>query len=332
MSAPPTYRVDDRSILLPYYRRYLVDPVLPLVPAWISPNWITHAGHASCFLAAMVLIAIWPSGGAPFAVAALLLQIYIWCDNADGAHARRTSQTSPFGEYLDHGLDILNTVYMGFLTASALGATPVGWISFVVLIPGAAAIVMWEQAATGVYRLGLINQIESSIVLCAALLGSAIWERRIFETTQLFGIELRLALLLWCAATIVFGVCHGMVRVARAAGYDKLGPAVILVLFGALSIFAVWRGALGVVPAVSIMTGVNVAFCARMLTSRLHRKIPRTMPTLWLVLAVVGSAVVFRELTGEAVPSGLIAAAAVFVFAAQTYSDARVGFSSLAEA
>ncbi len=332
MTSPPDYRVDDRSILLPSYRRWLVDPLLPLIPRRVSPNWITHAGHVCCFAAAFLLVGLWPKQGWPFVAAAVLLQLYVWCDNADGAHARRTNQCSPLGEYLDHGLDILNTVYMGFLTAMALGASPIAWVTFVLLIPGAAAIVMWEQAATGVYRLGLINQIESSLVLSAALLLSAAFGQDFFRTTRVLGIELRDVMALWCAATILFGMARGLGRVARARGFASLAPAAALMTFGLLSTYAVAIGALTTVAAVTIATGVNIAFCARMLTSRLHGRTPRTMSSLWLFIGVVTCALAARHAFDVTVPSAVVAVVACVIFGSQTASDARVGFQRLAHA
>jgi len=329
MDSPPAYRVDDRSILLPAYRRWLVDPVLPFIPAWVHPNWITHAGHLACLSAVVLLFATGSQGGAPYAIAALLLQVYIWCDNADGAHARRVGKCSAVGEYLDHGLDILNTVYMGMLTALALGLTPIGWVVVTLLIPGAAAIVMWEQAATGVYRLGLINQIESSIVLGVALLGAAIFGTVVYADTRVLGLELRHALLLWCAATILFGVARGVGRVARRT-HRALGPALALLTFGALAAYAVAAGALDTVPAVTIVTAVMIAFAARMLSSRLHRKPPRTMLSLSLLLLLLAGGLTLNALTGAQIPGAEIATITAAALFAQTAVDAYLGFTSLA--
>src|SRR5262245_35111115 len=127
-SGAPAYKVEDRSLLLPYYRRFFVDPILPHLPPALHPNTITHAGHALNLIGALLLLVVWPARGWPFARATLLLQAYLWCDNADGAHARRTGQCSAFGEFLDHGLDQFNTVYIGYLTAMALGASPFWWV------------------------------------------------------------------------------------------------------------------------------------------------------------------------------------------------------------
>src|SRR4051794_25412101 len=127
------YRVEDRSILLPYYQRFLVKPLLPFLPASLNPNTITHAGHLLNLAASVLLIAMWPKRGWPLIVAAVLLHLYVWCDNADGMHARRTNQCSPLGEFLDHGLDQLNTVYIGFLSAFAVGVTPIWWVTITLI-------------------------------------------------------------------------------------------------------------------------------------------------------------------------------------------------------
>src|SRR5260221_5390951 len=98
------YEVEDRSILLPLYRSLFVTPLLPVLPPRLSPNAITHAGHLCNLAGTLVLLALWPERGWPYLAAALGLHLYNWCDNADGAHARRTGQTSATGEFLDHGL------------------------------------------------------------------------------------------------------------------------------------------------------------------------------------------------------------------------------------
>jgi phosphatidylglycerophosphate synthase len=330
MDSPPAYSVDDRSILLPAYRRWLVDPVLPFIPPWVHPNWITHTGHLACLSAVLVLFVFEESRGWPFAIAALLLQVYIWCDNADGAHARRVGKCSAVGEYLDHGLDILNTVYMGMLTAMTLGLTPIGWVVVTLLIPGAAAIVMWEQAATGVYRLGLINQVESSIVLGVALVGAALFGHDVYVDTRILGLELRHVLVLWCTATILFGVARGLGRVARRGERAALGPALALIAFGVLSAYAVAAGVLGTIPVVTIVTAVMIAFAARMLSSRLHRRPPRTMLSLAVILTVLATGLAVNAVTGDPLPGGAIATVAAAVLFAQTALDAYFGFNSLA--
>ena len=77
-------------------------------------------------LGVAVLLLARPHRGALFALPAVTLPVPVWCDNADGGHARRTGQCSPRGEFLDHGLETLNVVYIALLTCLALGVSP-GW-------------------------------------------------------------------------------------------------------------------------------------------------------------------------------------------------------------
>ena len=57
----------------------------------------------------------------------------------------------PIGEFLDHGLDKLNTVYIGLSDGVWRSARPpIWWVVITLLIPGAAGVAYWEQSNTGV--------------------------------------------------------------------------------------------------------------------------------------------------------------------------------------
>jgi phosphatidylglycerophosphate synthase len=281
------YKVDDRSILLPYYRRFIVDPALPLIPARVNPNTITHAGHLLNLFGTTLLVALWPERGWPFFVAMVLLQLYMWCDNADGAHARRTNQCSAFGEFLDHGLDQLNTVYIGYLTAMSLGVPPVWWVVLALIIPGAGAVTYWEQSETGVFRLGLLNQVESLTVLSIALTMSAIFGRYVWTQWSIFGITLQTAMLVWSSSTILFGIARAMVRVARVRGASSVLPVIGLLGFGGALVLALLQGALTDIAGVTLATAANVYVGMRMLANRLHGETPRLGGVLFAGTAVV---------------------------------------------
>jgi phosphatidylglycerophosphate synthase len=282
------YKVDDRSILLPFYRRFVIDPVVPLIPVRVNPNTITHAGHLLNLIGTTLLVALWPDRGWPFLVAMALLQLYMWCDNADGAHARRTNQCSAFGEFLDHGLDQLNTVYIGYLTAMSLGVSPIWWVILALIIPGAGAVTYWEQSQTGVFRLGLLNQVESLTVLSAALMLSAIFGRYVWTQWSLFGlISVQGAMLLWTSATILFGKVRAMVRVARVRGPVAVLPVVGLLVFGGALVLATLEGALSTIAGVTLATAANVYFGMRMLANRLHGETPRLGGVLFAGAAAI---------------------------------------------
>jgi phosphatidylglycerophosphate synthase len=305
------YKVDDRSILLPYYRRFIVDPLLPLIPARVNPNAITHVGHLLNLVGTAVLVGLWPERGWPFIVAMVFLQLYMWCDNADGAHARRTNQCSAFGEFLDHGLDQLNTVYIGYLTAMALGVPSVWWVIIAFIIPGAGAVTYWEQSETGVFRLGLLNQVESLTVLSIALTMSAVYGRSGWTQWSLFGvISMQKAMLLWSTSTILFGKVRSMARVARVRGLPAILPVVGLLGFGGAVVLATAMGVIDAVAGVTLVTGANVSVGMRMLANRLHGETPRLGMGL---------------LTGAAVLLGLSGAAHYGVATSRTFDLGLVG-------
>src|SRR3954451_10066069 len=170
------YTVRDRSLLLPFYKRYLVEPLIRFIPRSVDPNAITHVGHL-INLAGVVLLLAFGGHGArwPLFAAVICLQLYNWCDNADGAHARRTGRSSALGELLDHGLDMLNTTYIGYAAAISINAPPAWWVGIALVVPAACATTYWEQAETGLFSLGLLNQIESVMLLSTVLLISAIF-------------------------------------------------------------------------------------------------------------------------------------------------------------
>jgi phosphatidylglycerophosphate synthase len=326
------YKVDDRSILLPYYRRYLVDPLLPLIPARVNPNSITHAGHLLNLGGTALLIALWPDRGWPYILAMLMLQAYMWCDNADGSHARRTNQCSAFGEFLDHGLDQLNTVYIGYLTAMALGVSPIWWVVIAFIIPGAGAVTYWEQSQTGVFRLGLLNQVESLTVLSIALTVRAIFGGAIWTETTLFGITLQHAMLAWSASTILFGMVRSMFRVGAARDAAAVLPVVGLLAFAGAIIAAAWFNAVSTVAAVTLCTGANVYFGMRMLTNRLHNETPRLGRLLVAGTAILAM-LVGVHLAGFAVSPLVgpgLAALACAVFGLHAIGDTRRSIVHLA--
>jgi len=327
------YKVDDRSILLPAYRRFLVDPFLRFIPSRVNPNSITHTGHLLNLVGTVLLVALWPKHGWPFVLAAVLLQAYMWCDNADGAHARRTNQCSAFGEFLDHGLDQLNTVYIGYLTAMALGAPPIWWVVIALIIPGAGAVTYWEQSQTGVFRLGLLNQVESLTVLSICLTMSAVFGNDGWTEWSLFGIvTLQKAMLLWSSSTILFGMARSMIRVAGARGATAVLPAAGHVAFGGAIVLAAHFDVISTITAVTLATGVNVYFGMRMLRNRLEGEPPRLARTL-----VVGTAILLALVAWSrygAGPSPLVglglAVLASGVFAVNAIGDTRRSIVHLA--
>lgn len=272
------YTVRDRSLLLPFYKRLFVDPALPFIPARVDPNVITHAGHA-INLAGLLVLVLGRGSAWSFVVAALSVQLYNFCDNADGAHARRVNRCSALGELLDHGLDMLNTTYIGFIAAIAIGAPAPWFTAIALLIPMACAATYWEQAETGVFNLGVLNQVESLTLLTTVLLVDATLGPSFFAGWP------RLVVMSFVCGATALGIVRNVWR-ARS----RFVRVVPLLLLNVAAFVAATTGALSPAIAILAATTGNVFFGVRCLALRAAGVKPTREPG---VLFVGGGLMVF---------------------------------------
>lgn len=293
-----SYSVRDRSILLPFYKRFLVEPLLPVIPRRLSPNAITHGGHLVNLLALLLLAYAAPrmDSGWPFFAVPVLVQFWLWCDHADGGHARRTNQCSAMGEFLDHGLDLLNATYVVCMTVLTLG-TPSFWsVTAAVAVPAAAAVTYWEQAETGVFQLGLLNQIESVSCLTLALIVRGVVGGSVMNGVHIGTLPLPVAILIFVSTVALFGMLRSAVRVgqfqARAQEKGRLVPFAAPLVFGAALTLAAATGALGTLSAIVVGAVVYVFIGIRQLTFRVRGERPRLeLGVIAAALLLVGVAV-----------------------------------------
>ena len=263
------YTVRDRSILLPFYKRYLVEPLIRFIPRSVDPNAITHVGHLINLAGVVILLAFGAHGTRlPLLAAVVCLQLYNWCDNADGAHARRTGRCSAMGELLDHGLDMLNTTYIAYAAAVAVNAPPAWWVGIALVIPAACATTYWEQAETGLFSLGLLNQIESVTMLSLVLLISAFAGFGIWDQIHVGPVTLRLVIMGFVCATAIVGILHNVWRVVGRKGAGIAARVAPLFVFELAVLGAALVGALAPEAAVIVGTAGNVFFGLRSLAVR----------------------------------------------------------------
>ena len=280
-----TYEVQDRSLLLPHYKRLFVDPTLRWIPRRLTPNAITHAGHLLNLAALLVLLRAdqirADERGAAWAplLSAALLNAYLWCDNADGAHARATKQASATGEFLDHGLDLLNATYVVIMTVLALGVPPIWSVAAAVIVPAAAAITYWEQAETGTFQLGMFNQIESIACLTAILVARAVLGP--------LPAKLGAGLLAFTTLVAFVGIAHSVVRVVRRGG--RLMPFVAFASFGAAIALVTSTGTIATAPAIAIGAAGFVFLGVRQLHLRIRKEKPLTEYSVIVAAAFLGA-------------------------------------------
>jgi len=312
------YTVRDRSILLPFYKRLFVEPVLPMIPRKVDPNSITHAGHVINLVGMVLLLAATASGaknGWPFLVTALCLHAYNWCDNADGAHARRVNRCSALGELLDHGLDMLNVTYIAYTSAMAIGAPPLWWAGIATLVPLACSTTYWEQAETDLFSLGLLNQIESVMMLSVVMGISGVFGTEIFDRFHVGAITLRHVIMVFVIGTTLVGISRNIIRVTGRIGPKALGRIAPIVLFDAVVFLAASAGAMSPVAAVIIATAGNVFFGLRCLAVRTSGERPRVERGLLFGAALIGGLVVWKLAAQPVGPrSDTVASAVASIF------------------
>lgn len=292
------YSVRDRSLLLPFYKRFLVEPLLPLIPASVNPNAITHGGHV-LNLGALLLLLVTADRNQrwPFFAVAVLVHVYLWCDNADGGHARRTNQCSAKGEFLDHGLDLLNATYVACMTVVTLGAPPFWSVAAAVVVPATAAVTYWEQAETGVFQLGLFNQIEAIFALSIALIARGVLGADVIASVHVAGVSLPVVILAVVSMTSLLAIFGSTVRVAKKRG--RLGPATAPYAFGVAVVLAAATGALGTSALIVAGAAVFIFHGIRQLTLRVRGERPLLEPGVLVAAATLLGLVAYRRLFGD---------------------------------
>lgn len=242
------YRAEDHSLLMPIFGRKVVAPLVSLLPPSLHPNVLTLLGFACCLASsALTLLA---NNSAPVRLSVVIgFWLYVLCDNLDGAHARRTQQTSLLGEMLDHGLDSFNSLLIVMAVLGVFGVDAVTASPWLLLSLAHALVVLLEQRYTGVFRLPLFNQLEA-ISFASVLVVFAPFAR------QILGIHLvSFGSIVWAVSLLaqavsawrrleahpgarwgVSGLCAGALTLALAAGacthHQQNGLAWWLLLLG----------------------------------------------------------------------------------------------------
>jgi phosphatidylglycerophosphate synthase len=166
--SPQKYTVKDEELLLEFYKKLLWNRIVPRIPASITPNSLTIVGQICGVLSAVATYGA-AVGGVPFLylVSTFLLLAYLTFDNIDGAHARRTGQTSPLGEFLDHGLDGLASTAALVLTGYVLGlhTDPILMVTLCALGGFGFTAVFWEQFRTGLLVIPKVSTTEGLSLL-----------------------------------------------------------------------------------------------------------------------------------------------------------------------
>ncbi len=239
------YVLHDRSFLLPYVTKYIVQPLVKRIPRSVSANSLTLSSLTCGATGFTIALATTPSHLSLFAVM-LCFAGYMLCDNLDGPHARATGTTSPLGEFLDHWLDSVNGLFVFVGSAYALGVHDARTLGIVATLVASMALTFWEQRVTGRMYMGRFGTLEGLtcallLLLTFAILGpDAMYT---FTWRGYDGIDLFVLLAVFAGGATVVGPM-GRTR-------KQLGEAFEILAF--LGCFVAW-GLRGAAPMLAIFT------------------------------------------------------------------------------
>jgi CDP-diacylglycerol--glycerol-3-phosphate 3-phosphatidyltransferase len=151
------------------HTRWLVDPIASAMSRLgISPNWITVLGLLANVTVALLIVRGYLRMGGVLTVLASLFDAF------DGALARASGQTSPFGAYLDSTLDRFSeaVVYLGLLLYYAQQGQPREMILIYATIVGSLMVSYARARAEGLglqCKVGLLTRAERMCLLIVGL-------------------------------------------------------------------------------------------------------------------------------------------------------------------
>jgi phosphatidylglycerophosphate synthase len=280
--APASYRVQDDELLLEFYKKTLWNRIVPRIPASIAPNTLTIVGQACGVLSAVATGAAVAGHPIFFLVSCFLLLAYLTFDNIDGAHARRTGQTSPLGEFLDHGLDGMASCAI-LIVASFVLALEQTWLVLLCTLGAFGFVALfWEQFRTGLLVIPRFSSTEGVTLLVLYQLvrffvGSPDWLAFSYEQVTV-GTVLATAVL----AGYV-GAAIPSVRRAAKLGVSGWELAPLAVLMSAQLAFSA-LGAHALVCATTVgLIGANVT-CRMILLRHRGDTHPFIAPMMWLTV------------------------------------------------
>ena len=182
-----SYNCTDKSIVLPFFKKYYVALFFKLVPHKLTANFITLISSGLIFYLLYACHYFHDFHSVIFAaVIAFCLHGYIVGDHLDGMQAKKTDTSSPLGEFLDHYFDIYNGAIIFLVFILYLGNIPstffypLLWLNFL-----AFGATMVEEVELGELRFGLVGTLEGVILLIFFFLSWTIPSIRDFWRTDL---------------------------------------------------------------------------------------------------------------------------------------------------
>ena len=316
------YQSAQDSILRAYYKRYVWNPALQLIPASISPNTLTLISTLACGTS-FALAATHSRSLPAMLTAAFLVFTYLSLDNMDGEQARRFGRSSRLGEFLDHWLDTLNNGFVVLGACLAAGLPP--FFSLVVLAVTTLAFfaVQWELRRTGVFRMGRVADIEGNTAVSLLYLFIAFAGPGFFAQQPIEGLP---PLSVWLGIGVAGQALWTFVDAFRRVDTGRREIVPITLCFALLLLWAkAGGGATG--AHLTIAFFANPVFTSRPVLVRLLDR--STAKADWMAIIVLGGAVAASVLGITPTSGGTFAWAVALVYAGIAAWHAQGAISTL---
>mgnify|MGYP005991879199 CR=1 FL=1 len=299
--------------------KYVWQPGVELLPLWMAPNAVTllgllcHFVYFGSFVCLLLLTDVHSEASdlppLEHGMAWAVSWLYSVLDALDGKQARRTGNSSPLGQLLDHGCDFLASLaLLPFAFGHAVRWSGTGNELLFILFNAVSTFgAQWEEAHTGQMRTNIgaffgvteACYLISAVFGMSAVFGDAWWTNVVLLTlpglqwtVQLTYAQVFLAstgvTCAWAALNFLYKVCIEHGKLAALQDWVPMGG--VLAAVGIL--YSNGGAELVLYPGFTVVLGVVLAhLCTqRIITSMSHEQYSQLQGTLTLFTLLAADA------------------------------------------
>lgn len=183
-----SYSFEDISYTCGFMYKFLVNPLMKIMPRRITPNTISFLSGLCSLTGFLIILQSYYFNTYKFWWAIpIFILTYIVLDYCDGEQARKTKMCSPIGEFLDHILDSCLPLYLiGGLMIIYNIDQPFYVGSLLTIAYLTQNAVFWERYKNGRMFFTKFSSTESILCLTALITASGAEPVRFFLSTPVF--------------------------------------------------------------------------------------------------------------------------------------------------
>lgn len=278
------YNIQETSLLQKPLTTLFWNPLVTKLPASWTPNSITIFGGIAMFVSIFFMyLALAQHMNWGYFVAAMLMMVYMACDNVDGMHARRTGQSSKLGEFLDHWLDSMHSVNINFCLVLMFGLN--GWLLIIAatLMSLAFFATIWEDYRTGVFYSGKLGTNEGLILTALVYCAFGIFGNNQTCHYQTWNTINVASCIVYLSCVVCFMTVLGTLYRVRSHFLDYIPIVLFIIGVSAWHLFCafpLWASAL-------LILGINCLFCGKFLLERLAKRISHYRNKLVILFSLI---------------------------------------------